>query len=243
MPIDARVDQVLAWLDLPPGQRPGFLTLYFHHVDSAGHEFGPDSREVNAAAAQVDAGLGRLTAGLQARGLAANLVIVADHGMAAISPERRIFADDLVPRDAFRSLAGGAFLTVYPVKGREAEVERGLLGRHPHLECWRKADIPARFHYGKNPRVAPIFCLPETGWSITTRDYRPSKPERGAHGYDNFSPEMAAIFVAEGPAFQRGVTAPTFDNVDVYPLLARLLDVRPAPNDGDLRELTPALAP
>ncbi|MDB5452868.1 MAG: type phosphodiesterase/nucleotide pyrophosphatase family protein [Caulobacteraceae bacterium] len=242
MPIDARVDQVLAWLDLPPGQRPGFLTLYFHHVDSAGHEFGPDSREVNAAAAQVDAGLGRLTAGLKARGLDANLVIVADHGMAAISPERRVFADDLVSRDAFRSLAGGAFLTVYPVKGREAEVERGLLGRHPHLECWRKADIPARFHYGKNPRVAPIFCLPQTGWTVTTRDYKPSKPELGAHGYDNFSPEMTAIFVASGPAFRRGVTAPTFDNVDVYPLLARLLGVRPAPNDGDLRELGPALA-
>ncbi len=118
-----------------------------------------------------------------------------------------------------------------------------VLGHRPHLDCWRRSQMPARFlHYGKNPRVAPIFCLPETGWTLTTRDYKPTKPERGAHGFDNFSPEMAAIFVANGPAFRAGRRLATFDNVDVYPLLARLVGVRPAPNDGDLRELGPVLA-
>ncbi|NCO20328.1 MAG: alkaline phosphatase family protein, partial [Gammaproteobacteria bacterium] len=34
---EARVDQVLAWLDLPKSERPQFLTLYFSAVDSAGH--------------------------------------------------------------------------------------------------------------------------------------------------------------------------------------------------------------
>jgi hypothetical protein len=34
---------------------------------------------------------------------------------------------------------------------------------------------------------------------------------------------------------------PPFDNVDVYPLLARLLGIAPQPNDGDPATLLPAL--
>ena len=38
---------------------------------------------------------------------------------------------------------------------------------------------------------------------------------------------MRALFVAHGPAFKRGLRVPEFDNVDVYPLLAHLLDIAP----------------
>jgi len=241
VPPDARVDQVLAWLDLPPAERPRLVTLYFDDVDTAGHEFGPDSAEVNAAAAKVDAALGRLQVGLKARGLAANQLIVADHGMAAVAPERRIFIDDLLPKDAYRAPTLGAFATVRPAPGREAEVEAVLLAPRPHLQCWRKAQVPARHHYGRNPRVPPIVCLPETGWSLSTRDYKPARPERGAHGFDPASPEMAAVFVASGPDIRRGVVLPTFDNVSVYPLLARLVGVRPAANDGNMDDTRVAL--
>lgn len=241
VPPDARVDQVLAWLDLPEKQRPRLVTLYFDDVDTAGHEFGPHSPEVGAAAAKVDAALGRLRAGLKARGLSANLVVVADHGMAPMSDERSAFMDDVLPKDAYRQLTGGAFMTIYPRSGREAEVDRALIRPHAHFQCWRKAEIPARFHYGKNPRVAPYFCLPETGWRLTTRDYKPARPERGAHGFDHESPEMAAIFVASGPDIRPGVVLPAFDNVSVYPLLARLVGVRPAANDGDLDDTRAAL--
>jgi hypothetical protein len=52
---------------------------------------------------------------------------------------------------------------------------------------------------------------------------------------------MLAIFVASGPAFRRGVRLPVFDNVDVYPLLAKLVGVRPRKNDGNLKDLAPGL--
>lgn len=238
---EARVEQVLAWLDLPPPRRPGFVTLYFDDVDTAGHNHGPDSAELNAAVARVDSAVGLLTAGLKARGAVANVVVVADHGMAPMSPERERFIDDIVSPDTVRILAAGALVTIYPVQGREAEVDRALIRPHDHFQCWRKAEIPRRFRYGKNPRVAPYFCLPQTGWRLGTRDYKPAQPERGAHGFDNASPEMRAIFVASGPAFRRGVQLKTFDNVSVYPLLARLVGVMPAPNDGRLGDTARAL--
>jgi hypothetical protein len=51
---------------------------------------------------------------------------------------------------------------------------------------------------------------------------------------------MRAVFIARGPAFRQGATLAPFDNVDVYPLLARLLGIPAAPNDGDPQALLPA---
>ena len=52
---------------------------------------------------------------------------------------------------------------------------------------------------------------------------------------------MRAVFVADGPDFVDGTRMPGFDNVDVYPLLARLLRVNAAPNDGDTSTFDAAL--
>src|ERR1700761_2652701 len=86
-PPEQRVDQVLAWLDLPESQRPSFVTLYFDAVDEHGHHDGPNSAGLNAALAATDAAVGRLVEGLKARGLYAhaNLIVTADHGMADVS--------------------------------------------------------------------------------------------------------------------------------------------------------------
>jgi predicted AlkP superfamily pyrophosphatase or phosphodiesterase len=240
-PNAGRVDDLLALLDLPPDRRPRFLTLYFDTVDTAGHRFGPRGAETFAAVAEADAQIGRLVEGLKARGRDANIIVVSDHGMAALADDRRVYIDDLLPKDAYRSLAGGAFMTIYPAPGRVAEVEAALLKPHARMACWRRGEMPARFHYGRNPRVAPIFCLPETGWSLTTRAYKPSWPEGGNHGFDPDSPEMAAVFLAHGPSLQRSVVLPPFDNVSVYLLLARLLGIRPAPNDGNMSDIESAL--
>jgi predicted AlkP superfamily pyrophosphatase or phosphodiesterase len=239
---ETRVDRDLALLDRPAAERPAFLTLYLDVVDTAGHKYGPDSAEVNRAAAEADAAVGRLLEGLKARGVTANVVVVADHGMAATSPDRVIYIDDLLAKDAYRSLDLGSFGTIFPTPGHEAETVKALTAPRPHLQCWEKAKIPARLHYGRNPRVAPIICMPQAGWLLTTRDYHPKDgPSRGEHGYDNAAPEMAAMFVANGPAFRAGVRLKTFDNVDVYSLLAKLVGVAPQPNDGTLGPLKPAL--
>ena len=42
------------------------------------------------------------------------------------------------------------------------------------------------------------------------------------------------VFVAHGPAFEQHLVVPEFDNVNVYALLAKVLDITPLPNDGKL---------
>jgi hypothetical protein len=44
---------------------------------------------------------------------------------------------------------------------------------------------------------------------------------------------MHGIFYATGPAFKSGYVQPTFENVAIYGLLANILGLKPAANDGD----------
>lgn len=244
VPSLARVNILLAWLSLPEAERPQLATLYFDVLDSAGHRYGPDTPETDVVLTDVDAAVKALLDGLAKQGVEANLVIVADHGMAPISGERLVFLDDKVAADAFTVLAHGPVATLDPKPGREAEVEAALLGRSDHMECWRKGEIPPRLAYGTNPRIPAIVCLAETGWMATTHERTPD-PTRirgGAHGYDNASEEMRALFVAHGPDLARGATLPEMDSVDVQPLLARLLELSAPTGDGQAQDTEAAMA-
>lgn len=222
IPGDQRVRGVIDWLRRPAATRPKFVTLYFDTVDTAGHEYGPDDARTTAAVADVDARIGELVAGLAELGQSANLVIVADHGMAATSSARTIALNTIVPETDARAVETGPYATFAPLPGRDAAVAAELLKPHAHMSCWRKAAIPARFHYGTNPRVPPFLCLAEDGWTIVKT--APDKAWTGGnHGYDNNLPDMRALFIASGPAFAAGKRIAMFDNVDVAPLLRDLL--------------------
>jgi len=222
MPGENRVHAVIDWLRRPPATRPGFVTLYFDTVDTAGHQYSPSSPQVTEALAEVDRWIGDLVAGLAELGRPANLVIVADHGMAATSSDRVIALDKIVSPDDARLIEAGPYASFAPVPGHERAAEAALLKPHAHLSCWRKSEIPARFHYGHNARVPAYFCLAEDGW-LTMKSAPPAAFTRGEHGYDNDQADMRALFIANGPAFARGGKLPTFDNVDVAPLLRDLL--------------------
>ena len=228
-----RVRGVLDWLRRPAAERPRFITLYFEEVDHAGHDFGPDAAQTNAAIAAADQSIGALVSGLAALGQRANLVIVADHGMAATSSERVIPLDQLVPPADATVDESGPYATLIPTAGREAAVAAALLTKHDHMRCWRKENIPARFHYGSNPRIPPFLCLADVGWLINKSAPR-DRFTGGNHGYDNQAPEMRALFVASGPGFVGGRRLAPFDNVDVAPLLRDLLGLPAGQRlDGD----------
>lgn len=249
LPYDARVDQIFSWMDSADGPPLAFTTLYFEAVDTEGHHYGPESAEVRAAAAQVDRSLSRLVEGLKARGRFENtdIVVVADHGMAPLPAANRVVLDELVDMAKVRVVTRGAVTSFTPLPGHAKAVEKALLRKPlPHMTCWKKGRIPNRFHYGRNKRVPPIICLSETGWYTTTLEAR-KKPGKwdnkdgGAHGFDPYDPNMRAVFVAHGPSFKPGVVLPVFDNVDVYPLLARVTGVKPEKGDGSLKVVGQAL--
>jgi predicted AlkP superfamily pyrophosphatase or phosphodiesterase len=71
----ARIQQVIAWLHLPPAQRPHFITLYYSNVDHAGHEFGPDTPQTAEAVHHVDDLVGELEVKLKEVHLPIDLLV------------------------------------------------------------------------------------------------------------------------------------------------------------------------
>ena len=192
----------------------------------------------------VDAALAKLRAGLRARGMDAgtDLIVLSDHGMADVPRDHLRLLDDRLDASAYTLQAWGTLVGIAPTPGRDAEVERAFLGRHDVYACWRKAELPKTWHYGTHARVPPIVCQVDVGWRVQARaTATQSQPVKGEHGFAPEDPTMRAVFVASGPSFKRGVVLPAFDNVDIYPLLARLLRVQPAPNDGSLASTEAAL--
>jgi len=249
-----RVDQVLAWLDLPPDQRPTFLTLYFDAVDHAGHTYGPDSPQVNAALRDTDAAMARLVQGLRQRGLfdTINMIVLADHGMASNPLSNSVMIDRMIPIDQLQTVSMGVLAGFNPKsdstsdRGHFAATEHQLEQPQQHMQCWDKTRVPPRLVYGSNPRVPQLLCLADVGWRITTTEYAASHQGHisiGEHGYDNADPLMQALFIAHGPAFQVDVKVNAFPNVDVYPLMTHLLGIPAVANDGDYNAVKEMLKP
>ena len=247
MPDSERVDTVLSWLDLPAGQRPTFISLYFSDVDTAGHDFSPNSREVADAISEVDTAIGRLMQGLRSRSLydKVNVIVVSDHGMAPLKPRNVVILDDSFQAGKAEQIIWNAEVTnIFPKNGQTAVIYRELSGRRlKHARCYLKEKIPSRFHYRHNRRIGGIVCLADEGWRIFSRqgyedDLRNGKfPKHliGAHGYDNLLPSMRATFLAHGPAFKRGSVVPPFDNINAYDIMTRILGLTPAKNDGKMK--------
>lgn len=242
-----RVDTVLSWLDKPKADRPTMITLYYSDVDHGGHDAGPDSEDVKQAIARVDQALNRLVEGLKARGIfdRVNLILVSDHGMARVDPRNVVVLDDYYDVAQAQQIVGniawnGAMVQIFPKPGMEEAIYSSLK-KAPHVTVYRKKEIPARFHYGSSNRIGEIVLMAEEGWSMNSRErIRPVQllPDgtvkyRGAHGFDNQLESMRALFVGHGPAFKRATVVEPFANVDVYNVMAKILKLKPAPNDGN----------
>lgn len=246
IPNDERVDTVLGWFDLPKAERPRIFTTYFSDVDDAGHWFSPDSTQTRDAVLKVDGNIKRLLDGLKARKIdkKVNIIIVSDHGMAAVDQRNAIVLDDYFPEDmAERILRTGEIVQIFPKDGR-LEAIMARLKDIRHGTCWRKAEIPARLHYQASPRIAPIVCSADEGWFMTQRQRYEEQKKRndfnqmkGAHGYDNQAVSMRATFIARGKAFKKRRTTEPFENIHVYELMCKILGLRPAKNDGDLNRV------
>ncbi len=235
LPNQDRFNQLLAWIDLPPDSTPRLLTLYLNELDFVAHKAGPDSPQADSALGRIDRLIGGFVDSLAVRGLAdrVNLIVLSDHGVTASPTDRMIYLDDYLDLSLVDIQDWNPVAAIDPRPGREAEVYSRLARAHPHLSVYRKAEVPARFHFRAHPRITPIVAIADEGWTITSHQRRPAT-DLGNHGYDHELPSMAAFLIATGPAFRAGARIPSLSNVHLYHLMAKLLGVTPAPNDGTL---------
>lgn len=245
-----RTEQVLAWLALPEAERPRVITLYFSDVDSAGHNYGPRSEQVAQALAEVDAELTYLVQTLRERGQAeqVNLIISSDHGMAEVDQRKYIIADELFDGSLTQNVRfSREIVSIFPKSGQEELLYQQIAGRYnpEQMRLYRKHELPERFQHQHHARIAPIILLAEQPWIFVRRSLLPglkADPSffraRGSHGYDNTEPDMQGMLIAYGPAFKQQATVAQLSMVDFYNVMARVVGLTPAPNQGDPRALS-----
>jgi predicted AlkP superfamily pyrophosphatase or phosphodiesterase len=262
-----KVDRILGLLDIPgpndqnaskEAPRPQLIAAYVPNVDSDGHRYGPNSTYIRSTIAEVDGMVQRLLDGIEARNLTnvVNIVIVSDHGMATTSNKRMVQLEDLVDRSLIEYTDGWPLFGLRPFNTSEDhlhELYQRILAKSKLSQYQDAFDVylrddnmPDKYHYAQNDRIAPLWVVPRAGWAVVSKDefnievasannqiYMP----RGLHGYDNEHPLMRAIFIARGPAFPNmsGNLVEPFQNTEVYGIVCDSLGLEPRPNNGTIR--------
>jgi alkaline phosphatase D len=238
-PDEKRIEQILAWLRLPPAYRPHFITLYYSNVDHAGHQFGPDSPQTAAAVAHVDQLMGDLWTQLARLQLPIDLFVVSDHGM---EKEQGPWIDLSSYADLQNFTTVGSLL--YP--NSEAAAEKAyqeLKIKSDAFTVYRRRRVPAALDYDSNPREGDPVIVPNGPYLIRAHGgVENPAPELGVHGYNpRAMKSMRALFIAVGPDIHPGSKLEPFENVNVYPLVAKILGLDAPKVDGSLNVLSKIL--
>ena len=234
-----KVEQILAWMDLPPAERPGLIMSWWHGCDSVGHEAGPNSPAIARQLAAQDRELAKLLAGLDERGAwpYTTVIVTADHGMTEV----RKIADvqsalDSAGIDARIDFAGGEAQVYLTDKARLANA-LAAYARESDLHAYASdAQPPAlRGHFpGRGGDITVIVDPPAAVGRGGLRQTLASwwnwlrgGALRGAHGYDPSHPDMGAIFYALGRGVPAGTKLGEVRSIDVAPTAAALLGIEP----------------
>ena len=76
--------------------------------------------------------------------------------MAPSGPGRVIALDDYLALDSIEVIDWNPVAMIRPREGKVDYAMRRLRGAHPHLQVFRKEEVPARFRFSTGARITPI---------------------------------------------------------------------------------------
>lgn len=242
-----RIDTVIAWLRRSDDQRPRFITLYFSEPDHIAHETGPNSAQTQAVLVRMDSLLGHLVQGLATIKTPVNTILVSDHGVSelTVTDETYVFLDEVydVRTTRFRTVVSSTLAHIYIGDKQKLDSMFVLLkGKQDRFKVYRKPDFPPAWEYD-HYRTGDIVVVAEPGHYIRHSDRKafnqrvPQGARFGVHGYDPATvKDMRGIFLASGPQIRKSRLG-LVRNIDIYPLIARILGLPLPAIDGDPKAL------
>ena len=241
MGFEGRIDEIIRLLSLPEEERPHLVMGYFEEPDRSGHNYGPLNSMTRRAVENLDRLLSKLWSRIQLLPFAdkVNLIVTGDHGMASVDPKRFVDIDDVLPKRWYDRCCNDYPTLIYASAPQYIDSIYNALQGVDHIRAWKKGEVPDYLGYGTNKNMGDVIVLPDVGWLFADK---PSKKQRGSHGFDHTAADMQVGFRALGPDFKVGYEKQDrFRNVCIYPLLCHLLGVSPSPNDGSLDEVADLL--
>lgn len=240
---EERVEQTIHWLKLPDTERPHFISLYFSLIDHEAHSTGPTSIQTQRALHTADSLLGMLMIKVKEIDLPINLVVVSDHGLYEMKREEKVFryVDQLVNVKDTSLIFANAGSQVHFYTKHVDSLYSILKKQAQGFNVYKQNEFPERWHY-KNNRAGDILMVAEPGTYFLTSTRDLSKWEGrgnfGEHGYDPaLTNDVNGIFYAMGPNVKQGVRLKPFENIHVYPFVAKILGLKILEIDGDVSVL------
>ncbi|AWW00372.1 alkaline phosphatase family protein [Arcticibacterium luteifluviistationis] len=235
---NTRVDEVIKWLQLPEKDRPRFVSLYFSLVDSQGHRTGPNSKELEKAVNEADEVLGYLMNSLKKVNLPVNVIVVSDHGMKEVKRDDSIDFNQLAEKiPPYATVVYDKILSmVFLPKGDINSIYDSLKKEENNFKVYKKGELPKKWHYNKHERIGDLVLVADPGFAFRKQ---PTKDEiSGEHGYDPYTTiEMRGILYAQGPHINVGVTTEPIENVNIFPLITKILGYKNPKIDGRFRRI------
>ena len=243
---ESRIDSIVKWFALPKNKRPRLSLLYFHEPDQTGHLNGPKSKETEEMVIYLDSLFGDLIKKLQNLDIYQNLNIIAlsDHGMAEVNSKKIIDLSNYIDMTNINQEGSGPYTFLFNLPKNKITETITILKKIPNISAYLKKDIPDRYHFKNHYRIKDILVLADEGWYIYEKKINinsssnNSKVLKGTHGYDNQLQSMKALFIAKGPSFKNNITIDSFENINIYPLITHILNIKPNMKiDGNLKNI------
>ena len=231
---DERIHAAVSLLELPEKDRPQLIMVYIDEPDGIGHYSGPVSERTGAVVHALDSLVGVLIDRVSALpiGKQVNIIVTSDHGMTEISADRCVSISQYLKPEWYEVISGNTPTAIFTKQGYRDSVYNALKDLE-HISVWKKEEIPAELNYGTNNRIGDIVVAPEIGWQFADDP----KMIKGAHGFFPQEPDMQVAFRAIGPDFKENYISRGFINVNIYPMLAHLLQIKPEKTDGDFEQI------
>ena len=230
--VEQRMEWVLEEMNRSADKVPNLIMWYVEEPDIVGHEFGIDSPQAIAKVEQLDSLLYVFFTSVRASPVfdRTGFILLSDHGMS--TPERVVNLYNLLDSTRIRRHVTGLPLNLEPDEDyqREAyDIISGIEGVTPYF----REETSERWHYGSNrERIMPLIVVPDPGVYVEYSPVTSMLDGGSVHGYDPLTPDMSMIFFASGPGFKTDYLQKPFQNHNLYLIIATILGLNPAPNDG-----------
>ncbi|MCW8833751.1 MAG: ectonucleotide pyrophosphatase/phosphodiesterase [Colwellia sp.] len=254
-----RVDQIITWLKLPKAQRPNFIASYFSTVDTIGHQFGPNSRQLAKAVKEIDELFGYFIKRLkQEITQPVNIVLVSDHGMTQVNEQKSILVSEVFTEQVKEFINTGAITMAKSSTQLYLYFNRQLLTAAQQkaitddltanqklsafYSLYHKSNFPDSWHLNANLPIIPDIIL-EAVPGATFKMNDNETIDFGAHGYDPTDVNsLTAIFIASGPDIHQGRAVDAFENINIAPFIIELLGLKQNSDiDGKASVLSPLI--
>ncbi|KAL9108435.1 MAG: hypothetical protein Q9227_006769 [Pyrenula ochraceoflavens] len=152
---------------------PRFVAVNVPDIDLAASNYGIGSTEFESAMRSVDSMISQLLHGLETRDSnSLDFVIVSDHGLKSTSPDRLIQLDELLDMQQISQIDGWPLRGLHPKNDDDIStiynqlLTKTLSGTTAAWNVYTRENMPSRFHFRNNARIAPLWIVPKPGWAI-----------------------------------------------------------------------------